>query len=231
MTNQRIPVEVVGPDGLLEHACTKIYGKKAGMLMIRYYNFYKTQPRVEGMSLLVPVMPERLYSQPILWRVLELDRDFGKLAPDEKPPLFLSELNITPAERQERWARLWLLYGEVNAAAIKIVDEILQIQDLKEETHEDTLYLRKCLQVAQRFSNALGSYHTVLRYIVARDESKLIGSIRSAEENLEALSIFLADKFSFDTACPLGGDQGSWLEATSFLRNQLREKLSEAQRV
>ena len=199
--------------------------------MLHYFNLFKTQPRAEDSSRLVPLMPERLYPQPILWRVLQLDRDFGGLALGRPTQDLLTKLKISSVEWQKRWAEIWRVCGDVNRKAIRAVDEALQSRDLREDAREEIAYLKKCLEVAHHFSRVLASYHDVLEQVVAEDRKALAGRVRQAQKQLKTLSDFLKDNFSFDTADPAGGDQAAWSEAVLFLRNQLANVLKTSETV
>ncbi|MDA2927500.1 glycoside hydrolase family 20 zincin-like fold domain-containing protein [Acidobacteria bacterium AH-259-O06] len=231
MTNEQVPAEIVGPDGLLEEACRKLYGENAGLLMMRYFNLYKTQPRVKAHSavgpedhLLVPIMPKRLYPLPVLWRILELDRDVGGLRPDRRTQELLTLLKVTPSEWQRRWVKLWQLYAEVNDEAVGLITELLQTPDLREDARPDIQYLKKCLQVGGRFSQVLASHHEVLAHSEESD-SDAQALVAQTQDELQSLSTFLQGNFSFDTVGPLGGDQASWLKELMFLRNRLQKFL------
>ena len=55
-------------------------------------------------------------------------------------------------------------------------------------------------------------------------------SLSRSEERLRRLNDYLAANFSFNTLCPTGGDQATWLESILDIRNSLqalRQKPSE----
>ena len=224
MTYRQIPAEIIGPSGFLEEACKKLYGRKAGMAMKRYFEFYRMQPLASTSSLLVPDLPERLYPLPILWRSLEIDRDYGSLGPVHAPGPSKDRAD-SPFEKQERWAKIWKLYGEVNYEAVGMISEVLGTNDLRADAHDEIMYLKKCLEVAQRISFVLASYHTALMHTAARDRSSVESSVKQTQDRLKELLKFLNERFSFDTVDPMGGDQSSWLEASLYLRSRLDEIL------
>jgi hypothetical protein len=220
MDNRGIPEEIAGSGGLLAEACAKLYGRNAGAAMLRYFNHFKPQPRMEG-ELLVPLMPAKLYPTPILWRILQMDRDWASMPADRDSQRWMDKLRLSPAGWQERWMRLWQLYGEVNGGAAQIVDTTLQSSDLRADAREDVVYLKKCLAVARQFSLLLASYHQTLSKLASNDARSTQVSVKETRERVSSLSGYLQKEFSFDTVDPLGGDQASWLEALLYLRNQL----------
>ena len=228
MTNEEIPSEIIGPGGLLEKACEKLYGLQAGQLMQRYFQLYKLQPKIPPASasqmeeqLLVPLMPSRVYPLPVLWRALELDRDLAGLTPTGRTKEYFDQFDIGMEDWQQRWARLWQLYADVNREASELIGKVLRTPDLKPQARPDVEYLGKCLQVGGHFAGLLSSYHHLLERYLDEGEGSMKALSRDAQNRLRLLSEFLEGNFSFDTVGPLGGDQSSWLEGITFLNKQL----------
>ncbi len=218
MTNLDVP-----QGGLLSEACLQLYGKRAGETMLRYMTFFQPQPRAPDGSLMVPVAPERLYATPILWRILELDRDSGSTPPDSDSQRWIGKLRLSPADWQERWSHLWRSYAEVNSEAGAIVNAALRSPDLRKDSLEDVAYLKKCLDVAHRFAGLLAAYHRLLAHRAAVDTPQTQSQVDEVRGMVKGLSDFLDLHFRFDTVDPLGGDQASWLETLDYLRNRLAE--------
>lgn len=223
MTNLDVPREIEGDGGLLPEACRKLYGRQAGEAMLRYFTFFKAQPRTGDGSPMVPVAPERLYATPILWRILELDRDSSSTPPDSDSQRWIGKLRLSPADWQERWSHLWLGYAKVNSEAGALVGATLRSPDLRKDALEDVAYLKKCLDVAQRFAALLAAYHLALSFHAAGNAPKARRQFDEVRSLVNALSAFLEQNFRFDTVDPLGGDQASWLETLDYLRSRVAD--------
>jgi Glycosyl hydrolase family 20, domain 2 len=218
-----------GPNGFLAIACEKLYGKKPGQAMFRYFTFYKSQPLTDSgldQTVLAPSLPLRLYPLSTPGMILEAEANYWKASQD----YLLTKKSPEERLRQERLSQVWQLWAEVNAKALSFVHEAqfgLSLRWASENTEEsrlmalqDVSYLQKCLSVGKHFSETLAAYHRLLaQYGQSAAESEIL--LGEAKRKLNYLSEHLADNFSFDTVDPLGGEQATWRAAELGLRNQL----------
>jgi Glycosyl hydrolase family 20, domain 2 len=231
-TNQETPREVFGEGGFLELACQKIYGPDAGQFMKKYFTHFEEHPRT-ARGLLAPHLSERIYSLVVLFDALEIDSKYWDLTAhpisiqlthrdQEQVRRGLQSRSVESIPVKEWHARLvqiWELQSQVNQTAMGYVDSALKSARLAAEARADVEYLRNCLQVGQGFSQLLAAYHKIA---VGR-EAERKDLIRHAERQLRDLEQSLHRNFQFDTVCPLGGDQASWLDAIRKLRNLLAQ--------
>ena len=248
MNNRDVGVEIVGPGGFLAEAFRQLYGEAAGKKMMRVFNFYKTQSRVEApagigrrimhthydrtvdevygsdIDLLVPVAAERLYPLSILWRILTIDQQSGGPELNSRTKELTTLLNIDSGEWQRRWARLWQMYRDTNREAAGLVSEVLETSDLRDDARPDVEYLRKCLEVGAGFATLLATYHQALEASIEEPgQVALARLIARTKDGLRDLESLLDRNFSFDTVDPLGGDQAIWLESLLSIRGRLQE--------
>ena len=235
--NRRLPQEIIGPGGLLEDICKKLYGDDAGLKMMRYLSYHQDQPRVRATLspdpqggvqdlqgyLLIPELPERLYPLPVLWKALELDRELGGETEPERVRKLRARLNISSAQWQERWARLWELQARVNSRGSQLIAEVLQSPDLKEDARLEVEQLEKRLVLAQHFSLALASYHELLLAHFTKKSDRQLVLAQQTRARLEALSRYLEANFSLSTLDPVGGDQASWSQTLLRLKKGVQK--------
>jgi hypothetical protein len=228
--NEEVPAEIQGPDGLLEEACQKIYGDKAGLAMMRYSTYFTPQPYVGAgphQSRLVPSLPGKIYPLAVLGWALERDQAYWKLQTAD--PKLLQELNISEAEWQDRLSQFWRLRSRVNGEAIAIVSEALfawmeswLVGDSRLQEREDVEYLQRCLRVGRLFADFLAEYHALLAGL-SRSRSGLDEKLEATRRSYRDLYDYLQSNFDFNFIDPLGGDQATWLGALSRLRSDLEE--------
>ena len=248
MKNRSLGIEIRGPDGFLAEAFRQLYGEEAGKQLMRFLNFYETQPRVKvppgvgsqimethygrtvdevygsDIDLLLPVAPQRLYPLSILWRILAMDQESGGPQLSRRTKELITLLNIDSAEWQRHWSRLWQMYADVNAEAVGLVSQVLKSPDLREEARPDVEYLRKCVEVGAGFASVLATYHQTLEASIGdADPGTLTRLIEQTRDGLGDLESRLDQNFSFDTVDPLGGDQASWRESLLFIGSRLQE--------
>jgi hypothetical protein len=215
-----LPEGIFSTNGFLGHACRRLYGNTAGECVHRYFTAYLTQPCVSD-ELLVPTLPEKLFPLSTLWRILALDQPYWEPQADN-PAVgqLLERLRITYAEWQQRLGRVWALYAEITTKGQQHVNEAMSCPDLREDAREDLEYLSRCLEVGKHFADLLSHYHEMLSHDTS--DPAFATSLQMSEESSRRLSACLDTNFTFDTVCPLGGDQSSWVEAALSLRNSLQ---------
>ncbi|MBI4530826.1 MAG: hypothetical protein HY709_04820 [Candidatus Latescibacteria bacterium] len=215
-----LPEGIFSASGFLGQACRHIYGHHAWSFMYQYFTEYVSHPH-SGDELLIPILPEKLFPLSILWRILSFDQShWDPRMTDPTTSRILERLAITESEWQGRLSRLWTLYAEITTQGQERVRQAIASPDLKTDAREDLVYLEKCLQVGTLFSELLSTYHEMLSYN-SRD-SGFVELLHQSEEKLRRLSDHVMMNFSFDTVCPVGGDQASWLQAILKLRNLLQ---------
>jgi hypothetical protein len=136
----------------------------------------------------------------------------------------LQNLNLTEKECQVRLSRVWAAYARVTDKGIGLIQEALDSRDLIENARPDIGYLLKCLGVGRRFADLLASFHTTLANL--GEGAKLVNSIHQTQQKFDELSNYLNSSFALDTVCPLGGDQGIWIESLQKIRNNLQRLAS-----
>ena len=219
MKYENMPESICSEDGFLGEACRQIYGGQAGRAMYSFFSDYVCQPRSNGESL-APVLPDKLFPLSILWRILALDENhWNPSSPDSKPQATLTDLGITYGDWQRRLSHVWGLYARVTGRGRQRVGEALSAPDLNPSVREDLVYLEKCLQVGELFSELISSYHELLSH--DSKEVEFAEGLEGTWDRLRILSDHLMRNFNFDTVCPVGGDQSSWDHAVLKLRNQL----------
>ena len=222
--NRETPEPIFGADGFLPMICQRIYGKQAGPVMSRFMVLYEPQPR-NGNDPLAPTLPEKLYPLSVLWGPLSRDEPSWTLQISHARTLrVLQKSNTTEEEWQVRLSRVWAAYASVTDKGIVLVQEALHSKDLIEDARVDIGYLLKCLGVGRRFADLLASFHTTLAS--SGDSAKLKNDIYQTQRKFNELSTFLDSNFAFDTVCPMGGDQGIWLESLEKVRNNLQRLTS-----
>jgi hypothetical protein len=89
----------------------------------------------------------------------------------------------------------------------------------------DVEYLARCLQVGELFALLLGSLHRLLSLDPTLEAFPK--ALAEAQAACRRLTRHLDGNFAFDTVCPVGGDQASWLRARRMIRClllQMRER-------
>jgi hypothetical protein len=223
--------EIDGPNGFLAMACEKLYGKKSGQAMFRYFTFYRSQPQTASginKTVLAPSLPPRLYPLSTLGMILETEANYWKVSQD------YLQTKKSPEERSrhEKLSQVWQLWAKVNAEALPTVHEaqfglsLRWASEVPEEARlmamQDVSYLQKCLAVGMQFAETLAAYHRLLAQS-GQSAGEIETLLGEAKGKLNSLSEHLEDNFSFDTVDPLGGDQATWSAAVLGLRNQLIE--------
>ena len=221
MKCESMPESICSEEGFLGQACRRIYGRHAGTCMYSFFSEYAPQPRCDG-NPLVPSLPEKLFPLSILWRILALDEaHWHPRAPDTKPQEAMKGHGVTYADWQARLSQVWALYAEVTGRGREKVIQALNAPDLNARAGEDLVYLEKCLQVGELFAELLSGYHELLSS--DSDEAGRSEGLKRTRDRLRNLTDHLRSNFSFDTVCPVGGDQSSWDHAVLKLRNCLEQ--------
>jgi Glycosyl hydrolase family 20, domain 2 len=220
MSLASLPEDIFSTDGFLTQACRQLYGPEADRPMRQYFTDSVSQPR-SGEELLVPVLPARLFPISTLRGFLELDRRYwSRHASNPAAQRTLQKLKITDAEWHKRLSRVWSLQAEITSKGTDRVNEALTSSKIDGGAREDLEYLTKSLQVGKMFLELLSSYHEMLSFDAKTQEFMV--SLGRSEERLRRLNDYLASNFSFDTLCPTGGDQATWLESILDIRNSLQ---------
>ena len=225
--NRETPEQIYGANGFLPLVCQKIYGTNAGVLLSRFTVLFEPQPQQDNAPL-VPDLPGKLYPLSVLWGVLSRDETSWDLMISNPRTLrTLQRLKLTPTAWQLRLSRVWSTYENITNRGIELVKQALSSQDLKGETREDVEYLRKCLEVGRRFAGLLNSFHEVLAISGENQQFKLKSAVSRTQEKFNELSRHIDSNFALDTVCPLGGDQGFWIESMEKIRNRLEQLASQ----
>lgn len=212
LSNNEMPAAVIGPDGVFQMACSRLYGAKAGAAMAEFFQFYEDR---KGGKTLPNFYPHRLYPYVVLWRFLIGDMAYGEKEPTPQERSTIELLGTTRPALQRSISNIWRQNAAVNKRSEKYLNQALQQADLRKDAREDVEYLRKCLHAGEQFALLLGNYHELL---VTPNPSLLQQTI-AAHHSLDE---WLHREFRFDFTDPKGGDQAAWLETMEFLRTKLQ---------
>ncbi len=229
MTLREKPEALFGADGFLSLACRALYGEEAGRHMAAFFTESVDHPREDGKQL-VPELPARIFPLTIWWRILAYSRRWCEpyLSTPAEKAAFGDEREANAA-LQRRISRVWALYAQANTRGRKRVSDALAAPALKSTMRENLTRLEHVLEMGERFAEVLGRFHALLA--LSPESSEFVGELDTVESALAEFSLWLHEHFTFDTVCPLGGDQGSWLETLHLLRNRvelLRQGVSPA---
>ncbi len=191
----RIPPEISRGGGVLDDILAELYGPKAASHMKGYLSL--SEPRPGGRANFG--QPTVVAPLPVFFDVLERDR---------------TTWNSTDSALHRNLRDAWLVQARVNRSAVALVEGALRAGP-KATAWQDLTELVKRLEVGSRFSLLLANWHRFLAGDLAE-----VGAIR---EQIAALETHLKATFQFDTVCPLGGDDASWLETLRALRSRLNE--------
>jgi hypothetical protein len=206
MKNEERPEAIFGAGGLLEKACGRVYGARAGAAMARFFSFH--QNRRSGT--LPPFYPDKIYPTVVLWRFLEGDSAYWDPAPAAAEQRALATLQIPRTELQQRLAWLWQQIADVNRQAEPMLEAVAG--DLRPDAREDIERLRLSLRAGERLANLLAAHHALLSG--SGDRGELL-------RNGKKLGQWLREQTRRDFTDPKGGDAASWFEAVEGIRARL----------
>ena len=212
LSNSEMPEAVIGPNGLFQVACSRLYGRKAGVSMAKFFQFYEDRKIANDLP---AFYPHRLYSYVVLWRFLAGDQVYGEKEPTREELNTIESLQTNRTTLQRSIAAIWRQNAEVNKNSAQYLKQALQEKDVRKDAREDMEYLRKCLQAGERFALLLAQYHELLIEPTPTLLNQTVKAHRSLAE-------WLHREFRFDFTDPKGGDQAAWLDEIEFLRLQLQ---------
>ena len=222
MSEEGEPPELFGVGGIYEAACNLLYGPRACPIMTRYYresaavadggevgSELQNEPASIRSSYL-PMMWDRTYAIPRLWRDLAIDAETWEAEiTNERYLRQMSRLKLTPEEVHRRLARHWTVLGELNARGLRDIEEALKA-DPKPSCQGDLEFLKTSFQVDRPLIQALAAFHRGMTKRLASppDEAgarqefqKALGEAEQAHE--------LAVKVWSPPIDPAGGEVGA----------------------
>ena len=230
------PDEIVGEDGFLAQACTKIYGEQAGRSIYRFNRLYKTQREftVEAATRVNETVPqwanERVYPIHTLaylssrasgtWRldIVKTHQQLMRLAAAGG-----DTAAITGAILHEKLSKVWTLRDAVTQEGLEYVRAALQRVDLRPEAKEDLEYLSKRLNLGYRYAGTVSALHRAYRDGAAQDSAHAQQAVRQARERLGETLKYMNTHFEFRMVDPSGGDQSTWRYYTTLIGEKIDE--------
>jgi len=179
MSEEGEPPELFGPGSIYEEACNRIYGPQAGRIMASYYRESAGIPdttQVSGelqnqpasiRSSYLPMMWDRSYAVPRLWRDLVIDAEtWGKEITNERYVQRMSRLKLTPEEVHRRLVQHWTVIGELNGRGAKDIEEAIKASP-RPSCIADLEFLKTSFQVDRPLIQALAAFHRGMKMHLA----------------------------------------------------------------
>jgi glycosyl hydrolase family 20 len=171
MSEEGEPPELFGPGSIYEVACNRLYGRQTGPIMARYYRESAGVPEVPvsgGLQNLppsirssyLPMMWDRSYAVPRLWRDLAIDAEtWGKEISNERYVKLMSRLRLSPEEVHHRLVQHWTVLEGLNRRGAEDIEKALKAGP-RPSCIEDLEFLKTSFQVDRRLIQALVAFHS-----------------------------------------------------------------------
>jgi hypothetical protein len=209
-TNESRPGALFDSGGLLERACSLLFGHGAGRHMAELNRLFVSADETQT----PPGMWTKLYPLSVLWRSLAVDSAaWTKEINDPKLRRFLNEKGVDSAGHHKNMASRWAKWKEVTETGLQQVQGALGERDLKPESRPDLEHLSRCLNVGVQFSDLISDLHSWLA-----DKKGQEARLYSSRDKANELEGFIHRSFKTDVIDPSGGDIRPWLAALKKIR-------------